>query len=140
MSQVRILIVEHIEYWRWLLSSTLRKEPSFEIVGELEDGLAAVKVAEQMQPAIVLLDIGLPGLNGLQAGGWIRMVAPQAKILFVSEQLHPAIVEASVRIGASAYVLKPEFATDLVPAMRASLSGETFLTLQIKSRRSTRRW
>ena len=55
-------------------------EPSFEVVFETSDGLKAVQAAEKLQPAVVLLDIGLPGLNGIQAGGWIRRVAPFAKM------------------------------------------------------------
>jgi len=67
MSVVRVLVVDDVEDWRRFVSSMLRVE-SFEIVGDASDGLMAVQLAEQMQPTVVLLDIGLPGLDGIKAG------------------------------------------------------------------------
>ena len=127
MSSIRILLVDDVESWRLSVSSVLRAETSFEVVFETSDGLKAVQAAEKLQPAVVLLDIGLPGLNGIQAGRWIRMVAPFAKIVFVTMELDPDIVEAAWRLGAWGYVLKSDAARELVAAIQSVVRGEKFL-------------
>ena len=103
MSAIRILLVDDVESWRSSISSMLRAEPSFVVVLVASDGLKAVQAAEKLQPAVVLLDIGLPGLNGIGAGGWIRRVAPFAKIVFVTMERDPDIVAAAWRSGAWGY-------------------------------------
>ena len=127
MSVVRVLVVDDVEDWRRFVSSMLRAEP-FEIVGEASDGLMAVQLAEQMQPTVVLLDIGLPGLDGIKAGAGIRRVAPDAKIVFVSQQLDPDIIRAALQLGAWGYVLKSDAARELVKAINTVLSGKDFVS------------
>jgi two-component system nitrate/nitrite response regulator NarL len=136
MSLVRVLVVDDVEFWRTMVSSMLRAEPSFEIVCEISDGLEAVRAAANLQPTVVLLDIGLPGLNGLQAGGWIRRVAPDAKIIFVSLERDPDIVGAALRLGALGYVLKSDAAGDLVTAIHTAVRGEKFLSHSLAGYRS----
>ena len=114
MSVVRILLVDDNELWREFASSMLRQETLFEIVGEVADGLGAVTMAQQLKPTVVLLDIGLPGLNGIEAGKRIRRLAPKAKIIFVSAESHPDVVEAALSIGASGYILKSDAGRKLV--------------------------
>ena len=128
MSLVSILVVDDVECWRLFVSSMLRAEPTFEVVFEASDGLKAVQAAETLQPTVVLLDIGLPELNGIQAGGWIRRVAPSAKIVFVSMERDPDIVEAAWRLGACGYVLKFDAARELVAAIHSVIRGEKFLS------------
>ena len=128
MSLVSILVVDDVECWRLFVSSMLRAEPTFEVVFEASDGLKAVQAAETLQPTVVLLDIGLPELNGIQAGGWIRRVAPSAKIVFVSMERDPDIVEAAWQLGACGYVLKSDAARDLVAAIHSVVRGEKFLS------------
>jgi hypothetical protein len=77
----------HGLYLLSLAFSVSRAEPSFEVVFETSDGLKAVQAREKLQPAVILLNIGLPGLNGIQAGGWILQVAPFVKIVFVTMEL-----------------------------------------------------
>jgi DNA-binding NarL/FixJ family response regulator len=136
MSLVRVLVVDDVDSWRTFVSSMLETEPSFEIVCEVSDGLEAVQAAEKLQPNVVLLDIGLPGLNGLQAGGWIRKVAPSAKIIFVSLEHDPDIVGSAVRLGAWGYVLKSDAAGDLVTAIHTVVRGEKFLSSSLAGYRS----
>ena len=135
MSSIRILLVDDVESWRSSISSMLRAEPSFEIVLETSDGLKAVQAAKTLQPDVVLLDIGLPGLNGIQAGEWIRSVAPFAKIVFVTIERDPDIVEAAWRLGAWGYVLKPDAARELVVAIQSVVRGEKYLSRSLDGRR-----
>lgn len=135
MSSIRILLVDDVESWRLSVSSMLRAEPSFEVVFETSDGLKAVQAAEKLHPVVVLLDIGLPGLNGIQAGGWIRRVAPFAKIVFVTMERDPEIVEAAWRLGARGYVLKSDAARELVAAIQSVVRGEKFLSRSLDGRR-----
>ena len=127
MSVVRVLVVDDVEDWRRFVSSMLRAEP-FEIVGEASDGLMAVQLAEQMQPTVVLLDIGLPGLDGIKAGAGIRGVAPDAKIVFVSQEFDPDIIRAALQLGAWGYVLKSDAARELAKAINTVLSGKDFVS------------
>jgi len=133
MSVVRVLVVDDVEDWRRFVSSMLRVE-SFEIVGEASDGLMAVQLAEQMQPTVVLLDIGLPGLDGIKAGAGIRRVAPDAKIVFVSQQFDPDIVRAALQLGAWGYVLKSDAVRELLKAINTVLSGKDFVSSSVSGR------
>ena len=136
MSLVRVLVVDDVDSWRIFVSSMLQAEPSLEIVCELSDGLEAVQAAATLQPTVVLLDIGLPGLNGLEAGGWIRRVAPSAKIIFVSLERDPDIVGAALRLGAWGYVLKSDAGRELVTAIHRVVRGEKFLSCSLAGYRS----
>ena len=133
MSVVRVLVVDDVEDWRRFVSSMLRAEP-FEIVGEASDGLMAVQLAEQMQPTVVLLDIGLPGLDGIKAGAGIRRVAPDAKILFVSQEFDPDIIRAALQLGAWGYVLKSDAAQELVKAINTVVRGKEFVSRSVSGR------
>ncbi len=133
MSVVRVLVVDDVEDWRRFVSSMLGAEP-FEIVGEASDGLMAVQLAEQMQPTVVLLDIGLPGLDGIKAGAGIRRVAPDAKIVFVSQQFDPDIVRAALQLGAWGYVLKSDAVRELLKAINTVLSGKDFVSSSVSGR------
>lgn len=130
MSKVRILLVDDFAFWRELVSSLLEKEPSFEIVCEVVDGQQAVLMAERLQPTIVLLDIGLPKLNGIDVAGWIRTLAPSTKILFLSDTSDKQIVQEALNL-ACGYVLKSDAATDLVAAVRSVASGKPFISSQL---------
>jgi DNA-binding NarL/FixJ family response regulator len=130
MPVVRVLVVDDVEDWRRFVFSILRSE-RFEIVGEASDGVMAVQLAEQMQPTVVLLDIGLPGLDGIKAGAGIRRVAPDAKILFVSQEFDPDIIRAALQLGAWGYVLKSDAARELVKAIDAVLGGKEFVSSSV---------
>ena len=99
-SPIRVLIVDDYEPWCRFASTTLLKQPGLQVIGEVSDGLEAVQKAEQLQPDLILLDIGLPGLNGIEAARRIREVSPASKILFVSENRCVDIAEAALSTGA----------------------------------------
>jgi len=121
--KIHILVAEDTELWRKFISSTLQKEPSVEIICEVVDGVQAVLAAERHQPTVALLDISLPLLSGLDAARSIRRLAPNTKIVFVSEQRDIEVVQAALDIG-SRYVMKSNAARDLVAAIHSAAREE----------------
>src|SRR5204862_4944745 len=90
---VRIIVVDDYEPFRRFVCSMLEQRPELRVVGEASDGLEAVQKAEELQPDLILLDIGLPALNGMEAARRIRKLAPHSKILFVSMESSPEVVQ-----------------------------------------------
>src|SRR5690348_17600619 len=119
MSKTRILLVEDSEHWLRFIRHTLCEDSLIEVVCEVADGFKAVRMAEKIQPDIVLLDIGLPGLNGIEACGWICRVAPLTRVVFLTEHRDSQIVQAAMNRGAWGYVLKSDCTQDLIPAIRS---------------------
>jgi DNA-binding NarL/FixJ family response regulator len=125
---IHVLVVDDYEPWRRFVVSALQKEPEFHIAGEACDGLEAVQKAAELQPDLVLLDIGLPTLNGIEAARRICSLSPKPKILFVSENRSPEIAGEALRRGGNGYVIKSSAASELLPAIRAVLRSEQFVS------------
>ena len=125
---IRILVVDDFEPWRRFYCSTLQKQRKFQVVGEVSDGLEAVHQARQLQPDLILLDIGLPTLNGIEAARQIREVSAASKIIFVSENRSADIVEEALSTGASGYVVKSDAGRELLSAVNAVLEGKRFVS------------
>jgi DNA-binding NarL/FixJ family response regulator len=102
-----------------------------EIVGEASDGLQAVNQAEKLQPDLILLDLGLPTLNGIQAARRIRQLSPNSKILFVSQNSSPEIAEGALKVGALGYLVKSDM-TELTSAISTVLTGVQFISSRLK--------
>jgi DNA-binding NarL/FixJ family response regulator len=100
MSTVRVLVVDDYEPFRRLVCLTLRVRQALHIVGEASDEVEAVWRAEELQPDLILLDIGLPALNGIEAARQIRKLAPESKIIFVSQESSPDLVQEALSLGA----------------------------------------
>jgi DNA-binding NarL/FixJ family response regulator len=128
---VRVLVVDDYRPWQVFVSITLRNVPELEIVGRVSDGLEAVQQAQQLQPDLILLDIGLPTLNGIAAARRIREVSPASKILFVSEDRSAEIAEEALSTGAGGYVVKSDAARELLPAVKAVLEGNRFVSVSL---------
>ena len=128
---IRILLVDDYERWRRWVCSTLQKRSEFQLVGEASDGLDAVQKAQQLQPDLILLDIGLPMLNGIEAARRIREVSCTSKILFVSENRSIDMAEKALSSGASGYVVKSDAARELLPAVEAVLQGRRFVSARL---------
>jgi len=124
-------VVDDYEPWCSFASRTLREKPELQVVGEASDGLEAVHKTQRLQPDILLLDIGLPTINGIEAARRILQFAPETKIIFVSEQQSPDIVEEALRTGADGYVVKSKAATELLPAVEAVLQGKQFVSASL---------
>jgi DNA-binding NarL/FixJ family response regulator len=124
----RVLVVEDFEPFRRFLSSALQRVPGLHVVGEVSDGLEATQQAEKLQPDLVLLDIGLPTLNGIDAARRIRKLAPECKILFVSQETSVDIVQEALSSEALGYVVKTYAASELLTAVEAVLEGRQFVS------------
>ena len=124
---VRILVVDDFEPFRRWVTSLVQQQPGLEIIGEAADGLEAVQKAATLQPDLVLLDVGLPKLNGIECAGKIQKVSPNSKILFVSQESSPELVQAALATGAGGYVVKTNAGSDLLSAVNAVLRGEVFV-------------
>ena len=127
-SSSQVLVVEDSDAFRKFICSTLGKRPELEVVGEVTDGLEAVRRAEQLQPDLIVLDIGLPSLNGIEAGRRIRKVSPDSRILFVSQESSADVVLEALRLGALGYLVKTHAGSELLAAVEAILAGRQFLS------------
>ena len=128
MSSRSVLVVEDFEPFRRFVCSTLGEKPELQIVGEASDGLQAVQKAQELKPDLILLDIGLPGLNGIEAASRILRLVPGAKVLFVNHSNDADVVTAALSDGAKGYVRKENAKTDLLPAVETVLRGDRFVS------------
>lgn len=103
-----------------------------EIVGEVSDGLEAIQKMEELKPNLVLLDIGLPRQNGIEVARRIRSLSPESKIIFVSQESSPDVVQEALNLGAWGYVLKMSAAKDLLRAIEAVLEGKQFVSAELR--------
>jgi len=140
-SLFRILLVEDFEPFRRFVRVALQARPEFDVIGEALDGLEAIQKAKDLQPDLILLDIGLPKLNGMAAAEQIRILAPNAKLLFVSLESSSAVVGEIFRIGARGYISKLRAQADLIPGIEAVLAGRQFVSsdLEFDSPKAQRR-
>jgi DNA-binding NarL/FixJ family response regulator len=132
-SSVRILVVDDYAPFRRFICSTVEKVSHWHLVGEASDGLEAVQKAEELQPDLVVLDIGLPGLNGIEAGRRIRKLCSESRILFVSQESSADVVQEAFGLGALGYVIKTNAGSELLSAVKAVSSGKQFFGRGIKS-------
>jgi DNA-binding NarL/FixJ family response regulator len=130
----RVLVVDDFEPWRHFLSSMLLERPELLVVGEASDGLEAVQKAVELKPDLILMDIGLPALNGIEAAEQILKVAPNSKILFVSAYTSSEIAERALDTGASGYVVKSDAAEELAKAVAAVVQGKRYISNSLKGR------
>jgi DNA-binding NarL/FixJ family response regulator len=129
--RIRILVVDDYDPWRRFAAETFSDETRFSIVAEAADGDSAVEKAQALQPDLILLDIGLPGMNGIEAARQIRKSTPNAKILFVSENRSWDIAEEALGTGARGYVLKSDAGSQLVLAVEAVVQGKCYLSTSL---------
>lgn len=127
-SLVRVLVVEDSKPFQRFISSKLQIRQDMQVAGEVGDGLTAVQKAKELQPDLVLLDIGLPKLNGLETARRICKVSPKSKIVFVSQEASGDIVQEAFNLGASGYVVKMDAEKELLTAVDAVLRGEQFVS------------
>ncbi len=128
----QILIVEDNREFLDYLISTLQQQPGLQIVGQTGDGRNAVRLAESLQPNLILLDIGLPGMNGIAAARQMLRVAPNSRIVFVTQESHREVVYEALSTGAHGYVLKTCASRDLLCALANVCGGDTFLSPSLR--------
>ena len=120
-------MVEDSEPFRKFVRSTLGKRPELRIVGEAIDGLEAVQRAEKLRPDVIVLDIGLPSIHGIEAARRILNSSPKSKIIFVSQESSTDIVREALGTGARGYVVKSDAGSELLEALDAVLRDEHFI-------------
>lgn len=131
VASIRVLVVEDYKPWLRYISSELQKDSNLQVIGEVSDGLEAVQQSQELQPDLILLDIGLPTINGIEAARRIRQASPASRILFVSENRSPDIAEDALRTGAGGYVVKSDAASELLSAIKAVLEGKRFISASL---------
>ena len=120
--QVRVLLVDDFAPWRRAVSSMLLAKPELQVIGEASDGPEAVEKAFALKPHLILLDIGLPTLNGIEAARQIRQLAPESQIIFLSQESSEDVMQEALSTGASGYVVKSRAGRDLLSTLTANLS------------------
>lgn len=128
---LRILAVDDFQPWRSFVSSALQQQLDLQTFVEVSDGLEAVYKAENLRPDLILLDIGLPTLNGIEAAGRIRDVSPSSKILFLSEESSPEVAEAALEAGGAGYVVKSDAGRELLTAVKALSEGKRYISAKL---------
>jgi DNA-binding NarL/FixJ family response regulator len=127
MSLLRVLVVEDFAPFRQFVCSTLGKRPDLQVICEASDGLEAVQKAKELKPDLILMDIGLPTLNGIEAARRIRKVSPESKIIFLTQECSADVVQEALSLGARGYVLKTRAVGELLTAVEAVISEKQFV-------------
>ena len=124
---IRVLVAEDFEAFRKFLCAQLLRRPDLKLVCEVSDGLEAVQKAHELKPDLILLDIGLPGLDGIEIARHIRQHAPDTKILFCTQECDMEVVQAAFNVGGHGYVFKADAGRELLLALDVVLKGERFI-------------
>jgi two-component system response regulator NreC len=133
---VRILLVDDFDLFRSFVYSLLLNGLGFQVIAEASDGLEAVQKAEEFKPDVILLDINLPKLSGIEAARLIRQSSERSKIVFVTEHRSPGILREALNAGGHGYVIKSRALHELLPAIEAVLEGECFVSRALASGRA----
>ncbi len=128
---IRILLADDHKIIRQELTSFLSKQPKIEVIGEAEDGVRAIELTQKLQPDIVITDISMPRLNGIEAAYEINRQNPHIKIIAFSGHKNISFVTEILHAGASAYVLKDSLLDELLGAIKAVLKNKVYLCSKI---------
>ena len=134
---VSVLIVDDFEDWRRTVRQMLQERAELQVICEVSDGLEAVQKAGELRPDLILLDIGLPKLNGIEAARQIRQLSPSSKIIFLSQDNSLDPDELALSTGAQAYVNKTDVRSDLLAAVDAVLRAKQFVSSSVKGYKFT---
>jgi DNA-binding NarL/FixJ family response regulator len=134
LSPTRILLVDDYEPWRNYVRLILKVRSELQVVGEASDGSEALRKAEDLKPDLILLDIGLPKLNGIEAASRMRQVSPDSHILFLSQNNDADVVQAALGTTVRGYVLKAKAGRELLAAIEIILRGDRFISISLEGR------
>lgn len=128
LSSIRILICDDHEGWRRQVRSLLQARSQWQVIAEAVDGPEAIQKAEELKPDLIVLDIGLPSLNGIAAARQIRKLAPEAKIIFLTQESSADVAQEALSSGALGYVVKAHAGSELLAAVEAVCKGKQFVS------------
>lgn len=128
MAVVRLLIVDDFRLWRDCVKAHLESHPDLHVAGFASDGLEALQKVKELQPDLVLLDISLPKLSGIETAREILKLNPSCKIIFLTGYLHPEIVRAALEAGACGYVHKEDAPDELLASLQSVRVGNQYLS------------
>ena len=126
-----VLVVDDYEPFRQFVCSTLGKRHDLQVIGEASDGLEAVRKAEELKPDLIVLDIGLPRLNGIEVARRIRKLSPECKILFMSQVSSADVAREALGLGAMGYVVKADAGSELLASVEAVCQGNQFISKRL---------
>lgn len=132
MQFIRILLADDFRTWRSSVVSILSRRTDLQVVAEASDGIEAVERAEEFKPDLILLDIAMPRMNGIEAARIIRSLSPESKILFMSQECSAGIAQEAFNAGAQGYVLKTDADSELLPAIGTILEGGQYLSRHLE--------
>lgn len=132
LPSIRILIADDYPDWRSQVRLLLRPRPEWQVIAEASDASEAVQMAEELKPDLILLDIGLPKLNGIEAAWRIRQLSPSSKIIFLSQNNDRDVVRAALSTGALSYVYKTDAEGELLTALDAVLRNKQFVSSSLQ--------
>ena len=128
MSKIRILLADDHTVIRVGLKLLLERQPDFEVVGEADDGLAAGKLATQLEPDVIVMDVAMPNLNGIEATRQIVTAHPKIAVVILSMHSDESYVMRALKAGARGYLLKDSAEAELIQAVRTVVSGKSFFS------------
>jgi DNA-binding NarL/FixJ family response regulator len=128
MVAVRILLVDDFAPFRSYVRCILEQYAEAQVIGEAADGLAALQEAAELRPDLILLDIGLPRLNGIEVAQQLGTMGSSSKILFLTSHCAPEVVRRALSVGAMGYVVKWDVDRDLVRAVKAVMAEKQFVS------------
>ena len=128
MNPIRVLLADDHKLMRAGLRLVVDQQPDLSVVGEADDGRQAVELAKSLNPDVVVMDIGMPNLNGIEAARQIRQIRPDAAVVMLSMHSDEGYVLRALGAGARAYLLKDSATTDLAQAIHAVVEGKSFFS------------
>ncbi|MGB9592185.1 MAG: response regulator, partial [Candidatus Kryptoniota bacterium] len=127
MKKIRVLLADDHAVLRAGIRALLETQPDLEVIGEASEGKMAIQRVRELQPDVIIMDIGMPGLDGLAATRQILSINPKMRILFLTQHENKEYILSAMKLGAAGYVLKRAEGDELVTAIRTVFSGGTFL-------------
>ena len=128
---VRVLVVDDFQPFRQVVTSILQAQADLQVISEASNASQAVQMADELQPDVILLDIGLPDFNGIDAARQIRELSPLSKIVFVTQGSSVDVMQEGLGLGAHGFLVKSDAGRELVAAVRTVLQGETFVSRRL---------
>jgi two-component system response regulator NreC len=131
LSRIRVLLADDHKMIRAGLRLVLEQQPDMTVVGEADDGRQAVALAEELKPGVVVMDVGMPNLNGIEAAMQVKQALPATAVVMLSMHSDEGYILRALRAGATGYILKDSAEADLVAAVRAVAEGKSFFSPKV---------